>query len=148
MNYQLKKEFNLLREKISDIECINDGGCGFVAYVLYKWLLKRGIKSEIVYGYQWSGWSFRSNDSYIKSKGKEGELRGCTHAFIKLNGKYFDCSEKISISDRFTYHHKVPVKYVLKSILNDDNWNDDFDRETGVKELETISGIKIPNFKK
>lgn len=133
-----EKVLNYL-SKIPDINC---GGCGIAAYASYLWMKQNQpkVKVNIVYCYRAS-----SDECYLENekllKRLKGYPKGCSHAVIQIDDKYYDCDGERDI-EGYEFNHRLPISVVIKTLMAD-NWNYDFDRRTYCPRIERDLMIEL-----
>lgn len=123
--------FEDVRLFLSNIECINSGGCAISALAMYRWLEKHNRLHEdtkIIYLYKFYRESeYKQNESFLK--GEKDECTSCSHAILKHNGLFFDCEEIVNVSDYKFIQEINNLDFIVKSINIVHVWNCFFDRK-------------------
>ena len=116
---------------LGEIPSINCGGCGIAAYFIEKECLKRKLKPEIVFMLHHS------------DKPNEKKPFAPRHALVKVGNRYYDARGEHNEPGWGGVETIVSEKYLLRSIKNKNSWNDEFDREEYVPEIEKKFGFNL-----
>jgi hypothetical protein len=141
------KTLEALRGYLNDVPCINAGGCGISAYVIDKWLKKHKKKPEIVYMFDADDFWTKEKNDYALAEWEKGnknvDVPGPSHTMVKVDDSYIDSHP---VPDPDEYEYKVPVteEYLIKAVEDATNWNDAFNRNKYLPEIEKKTGIKLP----
>lgn len=119
-------------EELNNINNINRGGCGFVAYGLKKFIEAnvKGSAPKVVYLFD--VWDYDYDELKANNNGS------CSHAILKFNGKYYDSKGEFS-EEELKYYRTLtlPTYLVERSIKEYSHWNRSFNRER-VKDIDNI----------
>ena len=141
------KTLKKVRQFLSDIDHIHQGGCAIAAYSMYLWLKKNHKLPKtfcFVYLYDDPD-QFESNDAVLKRK--RGRPTSCTHAGIIYRRKKLDCKKEIQVPSRFI-HCFEDEEFMVKSINNIPTWNPNFHRTSQIPIIEKTLNIDLSNIKK
>lgn len=146
MNPLNNMQFVALSRTLALVPCINEGGCGVSAYILYQFLRHNGwTDATIVYGYRASvigRHSYDMNVMFLENNGGSPAL-SCTHAYVEIPSLMLslDCNEVIeeiepeefpSLGLSLGYFLRVPHhlsdKFLVSSMFDREYWNCAFDR--------------------
>lgn len=119
------KEFEDVRSYLSNIPSINNGGCGYAALAMYRFLNKRHNSCRIVFLHDFTDSSSINNLKYLN--GETSTADSCSHVCILYNNKLIDCKEEINVS----YYRTIFVSRgedMLTNALKNGKWNPDFDK--------------------
>jgi hypothetical protein len=143
------EEFEDVREFLTNISCINCGGCGLSALVMYRWLKKYNKLPE------GTKILFLDNDlnNHLNNKecmsNKEGVLKAPTHIVIVLRDTYMDCANiQYNIAQRYDYILEVGENYLVECLNNIESWNYMFDRNEAMSEIESKLHIDLSDVMK
>lgn len=148
-NQEPNETFEDVREFLNNISCINSGGCGLSALVMYRWLKKYDKLPED------TKILFLDNDenNHLNNKecmtNKQGVLKAPSHVIMLLKGTYMDC-EKIqyNVTQRYNYILEVAENYLVDCLNNVFSWNLVFDRNTAISQIETNLHIDLSDIDK
>jgi len=135
---------------LSNIPCINVGGCGISTLAIYRWLEKKNrLKNpKIVYLYRHSEKKhFESNQKHQGSTNQNflKLLSVPNHVCLFNNGKYFDNNGTILLDDyKYIQHIDVETENGLQYLIDTikapaDTWNSWFDRAEIPKIAERLN---------
>ena len=143
-------DFNDLRKYLDNVDNINRGGCGLSALVMYRWLRERGIKSEIIFLYE-----FDYNEIYQNYDNGE-YINTPFHVVLFKDGILIDSytGEIPKFEDNmvnFTYGDNEEDYYycfnvgeeILVDVLQNGNWNKQFDRNKNFYNIVENTGVYL-----
>ena len=144
---QMFKGFNLL-SSLSNIECINSGGCLFVCLGVYRALLNEGIDDKNIVIVQlelFGSPSIEENKKFIE--GLNEKAYSSSHFALSFDGGLtcYDCDGMVNV-ERYPLHLIIPNNMIEKfssNALTYGSWNPWFDRQTGVNEINNILGTNL-----
>jgi hypothetical protein len=119
-----------VRDYLSCIENIHDGGCAYAALFMFLWVKKHEPESKVHMVYMYhdhNKWKYENNRESLK--GQSDEFESCSHACIKYNGVYMDCMEN---NANAFYYKLLPIRnprFILETLKFKDKWNDEFQRK-------------------
>lgn len=149
MKIDLDDFFNPIRH----IEYKNHGGCLFFCYVFWKWLERNGYDTSSfkIKQYCYDGINIEHNLDWL-----EGDIDGAqssSHFTFIYEGIEYDGNGEADTEPYESYQKTVLdglntnvcclVEEFCLSALNDAPWNDTFDREYAIKEVEGIFDIDL-----
>lgn len=142
----LEAQFQAVQEYLNKIDCINAGGCGISAYAMYLWLRKNNMLTEdtqiVFLHHSYSENDFQKNQSfYIQGVGNPVAPE---HVVLYRKGEYIDSSGVYTKANRYSFKLAVSLEKAedfLVNSLNDNNWNNWFDRPSVVPMIEKELGI-------
>ena len=127
--------FKLQLQYLNKIPRINHGGCGISAFALYNWFKQHNLIDDLnvklYYAYCYEFYDV--NNNFVKNIKENIKNRNtatsCSHAFLYVNGEYYDSTGNISndVKHDYTYMHQVTDEFVFYTIQYT-KWNPDFDR--------------------
>jgi len=124
--------FEDVRKFLSDIPNLDYGGCGISALSMYRWLKKNEKETSAIILLYRPAHSGEDVSSYIS---------GPAHCGIEYKGKIIDEDEEICL-DLYSNWMKIREKGML-NLLNKNNWNDRFEREKNIHQIEERLGINL-----
>jgi hypothetical protein len=145
--------FSDVREFLSDIPNINNGGCGIATLAMFLWLkknkgIKKGVRVAYLYKYDddYEKYQFKVNNSNLK--GNTTRVSSCNHAVLTVDKKvYFDCADSYICIDNFKKKIVIPYRkteqFLTDSLRNEDDWNFLFSRSRYVPMIERVLDIKL-----
>ena len=142
------KNLNEVREFLSGIPCINEGGCGIAALAMYRWLKKNHTSEEmskIKFVYiEWDDDSVyehneRFNDGYW--------LDAPTHCVLLYKGNYIDSNGDVDFDKWGDYTFEINDESVIVDSIINGCWNSMFDREKWIPIIEKELGIDLSDIK-
>lgn len=137
---QLEKACN----KLADVPAINYGGCGIAALALYRWCIVHKIQPD---GFILLDDDGIDNNSYAIETGEYENMTVPSHIVLSVKGYYCDSrgiSDDNPYSDEYDYVlDGIKPDALLYLINNGESWNDEFDRECGVPEIEQILHVDL-----
>jgi len=145
------KNFNDVREFLSDIPNINAGGCGVSTLAMFLWLKKnKGVQKGLRVVYLYEDDSHDRAQKYQNSrflKGVHPQARSCSHCVLTYDGEtFFDCAKEVHI-DHFKNKQIIPYKktesFLRQSLLNQDDWNVMFSRKVYKPMIERVLNINL-----
>jgi hypothetical protein len=147
----MNPELSPLLEKLDEIQSINCGGCGVAALAIYRWLEKRGEKSEIVFAYDYKEDLMHNN----QCRAQNGNLKAPCHVLVFCQGVYIDSRggrDYPSWDDKsLEWKHTATEEELLNSlnkpkeehaIESHFGWNPMFKR-SNVPEIASIMGVAL-----
>lgn len=154
----MKIDLDLFFNPISHIENKNHGGCLLFCYVFWKWLKKNGYETSSfrIKQYCYDGVYIEHNLDWL-----EGDIDGAqssSHFTFLYDGFEYDGDGEACL-DPFSGYKKIVLdglntnvcclidKFCV-SALNEANWNDFFDREYAIGEIEKALGIDLSEINK
>ena len=149
-NSEPNESFEDVREFLSNISCINCGGCGLSALVMYRWLKKYNKLEE------GTKILFLDNDenNHLNNKecmsNKQGVLKAPSHIVIALKDTYvIDCEHiQYNIGLRYDYILEVAENYLVECLNNLKSWNNMFDRNEAISNIENKLHINLSDIAK
>ena len=137
--------FKDVRNFLSGIPCINQGGCDIAAYAMYLWLKKHkklNKKFKFVLGYRsYCEDAYINNQNVLRSK--NGIAEAPNHMFIYYDDKYMDCDEYVD-EKSYRFIQYVDEEWFIKNcVSNINSWNFEFDRKKYIPIIEKKLGIKL-----
>jgi hypothetical protein len=148
-NSEPNESFEDVREFLNNISCINCGGCGLSALVMYRWLKKYNKLSE------GTKILFLDNDlnNHLNNKecmsNKEGVLKAPSHIVIVLEDTYMDCEHiQYNVAHRYNYILEVAEEYLVACLNNLTSWNMMFDRNSAMSVIENKLHIDLSDVMK
>lgn len=146
------KTLNDVREYLDSIPNISQGGCGVSALAMYQWLKannKLYSTTKIVYLYATHMKSAYSNNKKALAC-RNVQPTSCNHAVLLHKRKYIDSSNSFSSLKELHNSNRTKlalsmsaISVVQKSISNSRVWNDSFDRNKYIPEIEKKLNIKL-----
>jgi len=135
------KTFESVRDYLSSISYIDQGGCGIAALAMYRWLkMNEGVKVKFVY-LDSREYNHNQNKQYIEKK--DGCPNACNHIAISYNKEFIDCSSVVDIS-MYTFRIVTANESALIDTINNiGSWNESFDREKYIPLIEKKLGVKL-----
>lgn len=89
---------------------------------------------SFVFLYDYSSkWLYERNQKYVE--GVSTELVSCNHVTILHNNEIFDTEELVNVNNYRNIHHLKSEKDMVISLQNYRFWNDEFDRNKGIKKI-------------
>ena len=141
--------FEDVREFLTNISCINCGGCGLSALVMYRWLKKYNKLPE------GTKILFLENDlsNHLNNKecmsNKEGILKAPSHIVIVLEDTYMDCANiQYNVAQRYDFILEVAEEYLVACLNNIFSWNYMFDRNEAISEITSKLHIDLSDVDK
>lgn len=144
-----------VRQYLSSIERINQGGCGVAALAMYKWLAKH---DEIDHHFKFV-FCYASYDEYTYVnnvgvlKNKIGKAIACEHIGIYYDDKYLDCNSELPLTRYGTIQFVSydQTWFIQNAINNIGSWNPAFNRNKWIPKIEkelgiSLKEIEIPKF--
>lgn len=131
--------FSELLVFLNSIPRINNGGCAISALTIYRWLKARKEKAQIVYYYDDDAMYCKEQNSYLKRRMYHAEPNGCSHAYVKYNGKLYD-SLGWHIDNR--KHHILSEQFAVVTINEARNWVKSFNR-SHVVTIQHYTGVDL-----
>jgi hypothetical protein len=142
------EKLDILRKKSNNIPALNSGGCGLSALAMYRWL--KGNSPEV----KKAGLVFFYSDAYEDDEIET--LPAPSHCYLALDnedGTYrlvdsteqefeWDGHEEIDWLLSLPYSVWVTEEEMVKC-LNNETWNDFFNREKGMKKLQKIYKVDL-----
>lgn len=137
---------NQVRRFLDSLESINYGGCGVAALSMYRWLKKNNMLKGnecFVFLYQDNSFFYRTNDKFFKGLGKN--IVSCAHVVLKIDDEYYDTTGKTRAMFlwRFLNQHDNITEDNLITALNNEYWNEMFDRDLYIPIIEMVLGIDL-----
>ena len=143
------KTLDEVRSYLSDIDCINCGGCGISSYSMYLWLKKNNLIDDtfkFVLCYTSYCESCYVNNSNVLRSGL-GDAIAPSHMVIFYDKQYIDCDRIIDISLYNYVQHVSEEWFIINCLNNLDTWNSMFDRNV-IDDIEINLGISLGNIEK
>ncbi|MFA5434140.1 MAG: hypothetical protein WC319_14950 [Candidatus Paceibacterota bacterium] len=141
------ESIQLLRKIESKVPHINSGGCAIFMLALYHYLKKtEQLVGDEKFVYLYNSYeyhSFKRNRKYLNNE-KGVSPTSCSHAVLFHDGKYWDSSGG-TVDKPYPIALEIPLEneaFIYDSISMD-AWNPSFDRETGIKAIESVLNVKI-----
>jgi hypothetical protein len=123
------KSFEDVQEYLNGIPCINCGGCGISALVMFRWLKKNGQEVELVFLYDSYYEYCKDNNQRVMEK-HEGEPDVPPHCCIRIKKRtYIDSEGSKRMVKRYNIRQIVP-EWLLIDALRIHDWNHMFERTT------------------
>jgi hypothetical protein len=146
-------DFDKVRSILDDIPAINMGGCGVVAYAMYKWSLSKGVpKDKMGFVYLFSYEKHPGNKYLEKIRlGEKAKANSATHIVFRHGNTYYDTEneyDEFSFLENYSdYKHVDDPKILLRSLNVLSCWNDWFDRTYSIPTIEKKLGISLKEIK-
>lgn len=144
------EDFEKVREYLSKIPAISQGGCGISAVAMFRWLVSNNFDENdinFVMGYK-SLAEFADNS--IAFCGDEDLPYACSHIgiLIQYNNRdtIIDCKERWFFSN-YIQSQVVNENAMVSSINQIGQWNGCFDREKYVPKIEKKLKIDLKDIK-
>ena len=139
MSIKNPKTFEEVRNYLSCIPAINQGGCGVAALAMYKWLRKQNeIEHRFKFVLCYGGYDEKTylNNIGVLRNGK-GTAIACEHIGIFYNGSYIDCDSDLPLYKYGTIQFiDYDEEWFMTNVLNNKgSWNYMFDR-TNISKIE------------
>lgn len=138
------KTFKSLAGYLDSVKCINAGGCGVSAFFIYEFFKAKGKDPKIAFWHSdWDHWKDQ-NEAALKG---EGEPCAPGHVVVKVGDVYYDSKGAhlgTSYKESWTDEELIVDEKFLLKALKADNWNDSFDRDQELPEMEKKIGICLP----
>lgn len=144
--------FRDVREYLSNIPYIHQGGCGLSAYVMYKWLEKNRKTNSFKFVFEFGERKLKvKNTRIIKTKNEKIAPAMPYHVIIQYIGNDMDANGKYR-RGKYSYYHDVPCKegkWLLERMLMEEHrWNDCFNRKYYQSRIEKTLNIDLCHLKK
>lgn len=140
-----------LLNALDSVDCINRGGCGISALVIYKWLQQNGLLTsdfKIVFLYD-NEYSYEVNSERLNN-GQVDKLIVPAHVCVYNAGYYIDSQGmKVNVATYRRVHAFNNVDYLIGVINSPNgeswvgNWNWAFVRKQSVPYIQEITGIDL-----
>lgn len=141
------RSYSEVEKFLDNIPNINSGGCGISALVLYDAAKAEGKNPEIFYCWRWKDVpSIINNQNYILGKAKTADSANRIIVGWEVNGKmkYFHSEGEIDPDDE---GYVIKLNNITRTHLVDSikygGWNDMFERERWLPEIERYIGYKL-----
>ena len=147
MVQEKKLNEDLVRDLIgslNNIPHINRGWCLFAAYGTYLKAKELGIKKVSIVQIDWSnGYFTNTNKAFLKWE-VSSPVSG-NHFVIKVGSKMFDSRWEFSSNNYadLIFKNDNEIQKLCVISLKWSDWNDDFDRWYGVKQIKKILWIDL-----
>lgn len=133
-----RSKFDMQLQYLKSIPQLNYGGCAIAAFALYNWFKKHNLVEslnvKLIYGYyHYSESCYTINNNFLQNetdnlKSNESSASSCSHAFLEVDGEFYDSSGNISADIDYSYMHEVSDLFVFYTIMKF-RWNTTFDRD-------------------
>lgn len=126
---------NEVREYLSRIPYINEGGCGIAAISMYRWLLENEEDSKLICFYnEFENYELNKNNIIYNFP----YLLSPNHCGIIYQNRILDSEEEIN-KNYYPYHQNLNEIELLK-MINLSSWNPNFERKN-INKIE--KGLQI-----
>ncbi len=145
------KKLEDLREYLRAIPYINSGGCGVAALAMAKWI-KKNHKIEVpivffyydAYTYKENLWKLDNRSTMTIWDKHRYALLGANHICISWEGMNIDNEKSVKVGSKYKYLHAITdYKAVAECVANRYIWNDSFDRDKYIPQIEGMLGFKL-----
>src|SRR5688572_10507898 len=130
-------KFKALRDMMSKIPKINQGGCALAALAMYYVGKEVGMTVHIMYLYDYEcDTNFCKNTEAMNGS---GDVTYCCHAVCVVDNQAMDSTDLVDVAD-YPFKHFVPEDFVVKTLQKQGIWRDDFDRNAWQPRIEAFLG--------
>ena len=131
------------------VPSISMGGCGVAVLAMYRWLKlnEPHRKVQIVFGYtSWSDELRINNSEWMhRCSTDRPQPEPANHCWLLIDGKPIDAEGDTRFY--FSRHHIVPLSLLIGAIKNKSKWNDYFNREEWMPQIEKKLGVSLADIK-
>jgi len=140
--------FTQVRKRLNKIPCINSGGCGVAALALLRWRRDHGYTTGIIVFLDDDGENESNREALLT--GNLDYLRVPSHIMLQVNSKLYDTT---GINPPYVrlFEDKlsgVPENILIHLLNKSYGWNDMFDRETYIPEIESLLDVDLSDIER
>jgi hypothetical protein len=138
------KTFDEVREFLSGIEYIHDGGCGVSALAMYRWLKKNHTEKQMAS----IKFVYIEYDEDMIYEHKENLAEGYwidapCHCVLLYKGELIDAEGYVDVNEWGDATLEISDEQVIVDSLVNGCWNSCFDREKWIPIIEKELGIDL-----
>lgn len=145
LNSHNMKTLDDVRDYLSAIPYLHNGGCGIAAYAMYKWMvandcLPKGFR--IVFGTNYED----EHDNNKRAISDRSFIPVApNHIFLRVNRKLIDAKGDVRHT-KYIYLQYIKEKdiwFLIEAINNKRTWNSDFNRRRQIPRIEHNLNISL-----